>query len=234
MVTLKPWKWFRRKPKPTEDQWINEAKMPGILIQTKEGYSEMKKVINVSGEFLVDPYDKERKNERKEVIYTGMPAHILNISDDIFAGIVKFFFKFKYPHGLRLRTYHRLYDEPCTRNLFSGQLLRPEKKQRVLIEKGIIDKEGYYLKPKEFNEAGIQTGGGGRYVLKGCWIKPDFSDVDFIKSEFHAYKQSEIVQKVSKAMSKTGQTFDKWYYIVIITAVIGMVLVVFITSGVIK
>ena len=244
MVTLKFWKWFRRGPKEVKDQepkwpdfvnWKNEPKVPSILLQTQEGYTDMKKVINVSGEFLIDPFHKERKQSKKEVIYTGLQAQILNISPDIFPGrLARLIFGFLYAGGLRVRAYHRLFDEPCTRDFYTGKLLRPEKKRRVLVEKGIIDAEGYYLTPKEFDAEGNYVGGGTRYEIEGCWVKPDFSDIDFIKSEFHAFKQSETVVEIARAMKKTGMSFDKWYYIVIIACIVGMVAVVLITSGVLQ
>ena len=195
----------------------------------------MKKVVNVSGEFLIDPFDPQKKQSKKEIIYTGLQAQILNISPDIFPGkFAKLVFHFLYSKGLRVRAYHRLYDEPCTRDFYSGKLLRPDKKRKVLVEKGVIDEEGYYLKPKEFDEQGVQIAGGDRYVMENCWVKPDFSDVDFIKSEFHAFKQSEAVVETAKAMKKTGMNYDKWYYIVLIVALAAMAAVVFFTSGAVE
>lgn len=258
MVTIKFWKWsilrpwswrvFHRAPKnqpeprrheepswPDFINWKNERKVPAILLQTQEGYTDMKKVINVSGEFLIDPFDPERKLSKKEIIYTGLQAQILNISPDIFPGrLARLIFGFLYSSGLRVRAYHRLYDEPCTRDFYSGRLLRPDKKRKVLIEKGVIDEEGYYLAPKKYNAKGVQTGGGKRLELEDCWVKPDFSDIDFIKSEFHSFKQSEAVVESAKAMKKTGMNYDKWYYLVIIAAIVGMVAVVLITSGVMQ
>ena len=131
----------------------------------------------------------------------------------------------------------RLLPKPYTHVLeafFSGQILKPERKRKLLIEKGVIDAEGYYLTPKEYNAQGIQIGGGNRYELEGCWIKPDFSDVDVVKSEFHYYKQSEATTETAKAMKRTGMSFDKWYYIVLVIAFVAMVAVVLITSGVLQ
>ena len=154
------------------------------------------------------------------MLYTGLPARTLVFSADIFpTKISKIIYAFLFPFGLRARLYHRLYDEPCTRDLYTGALLRPDKKHKVLIEKGVIDAEGYLLKD------------GVRLVLEDCWVKPDFSDVDFIKSEFHAYKQSEVIQKTASAMAKTGQAIERWFFYVMITAFVAMVIVVIIMSG---
>lgn len=100
-----------------------------------------------------------------------------------------------------------------------------------MIEKGVIDQEGYFLTPHELDEHGNVVKRGERMVLENCWVKPDFSDIDFIKSEFHSFLQSNSVVEAAKAMKKTGMGFDMWFYIVLIAAVIGMVAVVFIMAG---
>ncbi|GAH14756.1 unnamed protein product, partial [marine sediment metagenome] len=110
----------------------------------------MKKVSSVSGEFLLDPFDKQRRDKKKDVIYTGLPARTIMFTADIFpTRAARFLYHFLFPFGFRARFYHQLYDEPCTRDLYSGALLRPQKKINTLIEQGAIDKEGYFLKDGE-------------------------------------------------------------------------------------
>ena len=217
----------RRKPvkiSPTEipmHDWKNEPGVQSILLRSNESFSEMKRVNAISGEFLIDPFDKQRKDKNKDQIYTGLPARTVSLTADIFpTRISRFIYGFLFPFGLRMRLYHQLYNEPCTRDLFTGGVLLPEKKNTTLIEKGIIDKEGFLIKDSQ------------RIVLDGCWIKPDFSDVDFIKSEFHAYKQSDAVVEVAKAQKKTGQTIDTWFFYVMLAAFAAVVIIVFIMSGV--
>lgn len=201
----------------------NEPRVRSLLIQANEAYAEMKPIEAVSGEFLLDPFDKQRKKKKKNLIYTGLPAYPITIDPGIFpTRLSRILFTLLFPFGFRIRTFFRLYNEPCTRHLFTGALLLPEKKRRTLIEKKVIDKEGYLLDRET----------GNRVILDECWIKPDFSDVDFIKSEFHAYKQSEAVEKAAIAMSKTGQTFDKWFFYVLIAAFVAIVLVVLALSGI--
>lgn len=210
-----------KTPEGTVLPWKNEPRVPSILLQTNESYSELKRVDAVSGEFLYDPFDKKRKKAEKEEIYTGLPARTIIWSSDVFpTRVSRFLFGVLFPFGLRMRLYHRLYNEPCTRDLFTGNILLPSKKTITLVEKGVIDKEGYYLE------------NGERKIFENCWIKPDFSDVDFIKSEFHAYKQSNAVVETARAMRKTGQQFDRWFFFVLIGAFVAITIIVFIMSGV--
>lgn len=202
----------------------NEPRVKSVLIQANEAYAEMKPVEAVSGEFLYDPYDKQRKKEKKDLIYTGLPAYPISISSAIFpTRVSRALYAILFPFGFRIRAYLRLYNEPCTRHMFTGELLTPIKKRNTLIEKKVIDKDGFFLDTN-----------GQRKVINGCWIKPDFSDVDFIKSEFHAYKQSEAVINAAKAMAKTGQVFDKWFFYVLLGAFATVVLTVLMLSGIIQ
>jgi hypothetical protein len=214
-----------RKTEPDDaEPWKNEPKVTSLLLKSNESYSEIKRVNAASGEFLYDPFDKQRKDKNKEPIYTGLPARTVSMSGDILpTRVSRFIYAFLFPFGWRIRLYHQLYNEPCTRDLFTGNVLLPDKKNKTLIEKGVIDAEGFLL-DREKN--------GQRFELEGCWIKPDFSDVDFIKSEFHAYKQSEVVVDTAKAMRKTGQEFDRWFFYVLLAAFAAFVIIVFIMSGV--
>jgi hypothetical protein len=211
----------RNKTAEEAAEWKNEPRVTSLLLKSNESFSEFKRVNAASGEFLFDPFDKKRKDKDKEPIYTGLPARTVIMSGDILpTRIARFIYHFLFPFGWRVRIFHQLYNEPCTRDLFTGSILLPAKKNNTLIEKGVVDKEGFLIKGSE------------RIKFKGCYIKPDFSDVDFIKSEFHAYKQSEAVVQTARAMAKTGQTIERWFFYVMLCAFVAMVFVVFIMSGV--
>ena len=198
-----------------------EVHINNVLLETEKGYSVMKKVKVVDGEVI----QKEKGIWKKDLddIYTGEPPQILEFHKECLPWIRKRIFWKHTPKVVRLRVYHRLFDEPMTRDLYTGSYLNADKKRKVLVERGIIDEDGFLMD---------QETGKRKEIQKGVWIKPDVSDIDFIKAEYHAKLESKEAEKIAEAMNKTGQTHDKWWYIVLIVAFGVVALTVLAYSGV--
>ncbi len=161
-------------------------------------------------------------HENKDV-YTGVMPHVVEINPNILP--IPFIFKQMWIRKRwRIRLHHKLFDEPFTRDLFSGEILNKEKKKAVLKERGFIDKEGYLLDQK------------GNRVSVGetddkIYIKVDVSDIDFIKAEYKALEDSNLVGKAAAAMAKTGQSLDTYFYILLGISLITNVILVFLMQG---
>ncbi len=123
-----------------------------------------------------------------------------------------------------MRLHHKLFDEPFTRDLFTGEILNQEKKNAVLQERGFTDKDGYLLDNKgnrvSIGEADIRA-----------YIKVDVSDIDFIKAEYKAVADSNLVGKAATSMAKTGQSLDTYFYILLGISLITNVILVFLMQG---
>lgn len=183
-----------------------------VILQSYPGQSVIKKIKVLSGESILDPFTQE-----EEELYTGLTPHVLEMHSDI---IPSWFARKFLPKKFRLRAHYRLWDQPFTRDLYTGGILAPEKKRKVLVERGFIDKEGYML---DVN--------GNRTTYEGCYIKVDVSDIDFIKSEFHALGESKAIEQAGAAMKKTGQTIEKWFFYLFALCIVGIVVVVFFMTG---
>lgn len=212
-----------------------EVTINNVLLETEKGYSVMKKVKVIDGEII----QKESGIWKKDLddIYTGEPPQIIEFHREVLPWIRKRIFWKHIPKVVRLRVYHRLFDEPMTRDLYTGSFLNSEKKRKVLVERGILDDQGFLMEKYQ-----IKSMVDGKEVLiektrrkevqKGVWVKPDVSDIDFIKAEYHAKLESKEAEKITESMSKTGQSFDKWYYIVLMVAFGVVALTVLVYSGV--
>ncbi len=220
MVSLNPLRIFTRHRKPRPHR---EGKVPAALMQTNPLYSLIKPCIVESNEIILDPDIKKDKKKfaRSNVIYTGYPPQFLEIDRRILPipPIIRFLLRNK---PIRVQLYRQIENEPVTRDVYNGKIIDPDKKKKVLQERGVIDEEGYLLDME-----------GNRLEReKGVIVKVDFSDVDFVRAEFHALEVSKAVEHASKAMAKTGAPSKldemKW---VLIAAFVALVAVVFIMSG---
>lgn len=200
-----------RKKKPKKLKEEKPTKVKAVLLQSDRGYSTLRKVDVLNGEMIQDPDDENKS------IYTGMLAEIFEIHSSVLPSRLSRMF---IPKIFRLKGYFRVGDQPFTRSPYTGEVLDSDKKRSVLLERGIIDKEGYYLDVD-----------GKRHVEDSCWIKVDVSNIDFIAAEFHAYEQSKNNQKMASAMSKTGAMQDRiWMWITLFLCA-GWALTVIVLSG---
>jgi len=208
-----------------------ETKVPSALLESERGYSRLMPCNVIGGETIEKTSRVFWGKQENQSIYTGEPPAILEFDTKLIPSRRRLFILKRYPKVVRLRLYHKLYDEPMTRELYSYSFLNPAKKRKVLVEKGIIDEEGFLLEWIQETIDGVVVTKKKRKVINHVFVKPDVSDIDFIKAEFHALFQSKGIEKVAQSMNKTGQSFDKWYYITLIGAFVFGVLVVFIMSG---
>ena len=204
---------FRRFPK--------ENKVIAGLLEAYKGYAILKRVEELSGENL------RYKNEANEEIepYTGMLPSLVEIHPDILP-LPWIFKKMWLNRRWRIRLHFKRFEEPLTRDLYSGEILDQEKKRRVLVEKGVIDQEGYLL---DFNGNRVKL--WDEAIQERVCIKIDVSDIDFIRAEYKALLDSKLVEKSADAMSKTGMKFDRNFYMLIGFFGLCIVGVVFIMSG---
>lgn len=189
-----------------------EVSIPAALITANEGIVTIRRTEEISGELIKNPYVK-----KLDKIYHGMSPFTLEIYSNIFPKITQRLLSKK---KLRLRGYFNLAHEPMTRNPFTGDILDPVKKKKVLKERGVIDEEGYLLNLE-----------GKRMNVKDCWIKVDVSDIDFIKSEFHALEQSGMIEHSAKSMKRTGMVMDDIMKWIVIAAFAAIVVIVIVLSG---
>jgi len=202
---------LRRKLK--ENFNVNAA-----LLDTEKGYSTLKPVKVESGEILHDP-DKE-----KGQIYNGIYPTILEFDRKIFPMKIRFLI----PKKFRVRLYSKLAHEPFTRSLFTGKFLSSEKKRQILKDRNVVDDEGYLL-DKDGKRAEVQFPDAKKD--ERVHVKVDVSDIDCIKSEFHAYFQSKNSEKMASAMTKAGRNIERMIIWLFGIAIVGLVAVVFIMSG---
>lgn len=198
-----------------------EHKVDAGLLEVWKGWSILKRVDEISGENL-----KYRNAQNEEVEpYTGMLPSLLEIHPDILP-IPWVFKKMWIRKRWRVRLHFKRFEEPLTRDLYTGEILDPEKKERVLKEKGVIDQEGYLL---DFD--GQRVSLWDDTLNRRVCLKIDVSDIDFIRAEYKALLDSKLVEKSADAMSKTGMKFDRNFYMLIGFFGLCLVLVVFIMSG---
>ena len=201
----------------TESKFKIEHAIPSVLMEADQGIIEIRRVEELSGELLKNPYVKTKKKQRPDIIYTGWNPTTFVLYSNIFP---RWFQKLLGKPKLRLKGWFKLKHEPITRNIFTGEILDPIKKKSVLIERGIIDSEGFYL-----------TKEGERIPYDNKWLKVDVSDIDFIKSEFHAYYQSEADVKAAQSMKRTGSTIDDMWKWILLGAFGCIAFIVFTLSG---
>jgi len=196
-----------------------EPKVDAALLESWKGYSVLKRVDEIGGEQL------EYKNSKgkDEEIYVGVIPNVVEIHPDILP-IPTIFKKMWIKKRWRIRFHHKLFNEPFTRDLYTGEILNQEKKRAVLEEKGFIDSDGFLLN-QNGDRVSLQEGDEKVYV------KVDVSDIDYIKAEYKAKYDSKMVEKAAEAMSKTGQKLDDKFYMIIACSIFAIVLVVFIMSG---
>jgi len=208
-----------------------ETRVPSVLLESERGYSRLMPCEVKGGEIIEKNTKVFWGNKENQLIYTGEPPAILEFDTSLIPSRRRLFFMKRYPKVARLRLYHKLFDEPMTRELYSYSFLNPDKKRRVLVEKGIIDEQGYLLDEVTEIVDGVELSKRVRKNVNNVFVKPDVSDIDFIKAEFHALFQSKGIDKVAQSMNKTGQTFDKWFYLTLIAAFAFALGVVFVMSG---
>lgn len=195
-----------------------EKKVDAAILETWKGYSILKRVDELSGEHL-----SHNGEQGKEEVYTGIIPHVVEIHPDILP-IPKVFKIAWIRKRWRIRIHHKLFDEPFTRGLYTGEILNQEKKKAVLEEKGFIDKEGYLLNANG-DRVSIQEGD------KKVYVKVDVSDIDFIKAEYKAMEDSKLVVKAAESMAKTGMKLDDKFYLLLGLSLITNVILVFLLSG---
>ncbi len=153
-----------------------EKKVDAVILETNRGYSVLKRTEEVTGEKII---------HEKDDVYTGVIPALVEIHPDILP--IPWVFKMMWIRKRwRMRLHHKLFDEPFTRDLFTGDILNQEKKKAVLNERGFTDKDGYLLDAK-----------GNRVSIgetdKKVYIKVDVSDIVFIKAEYKAVADSYLV-----------------------------------------
>lgn len=195
-----------------------ESKVEVAILQSSPGFSILEKTIELSGERLKLPGKKE------EEIYTGMVPHVVEISANILPLPAWYRFTWR-KKKFRIRLHHQLIDEPFTRDFYSGQILNQEKKKQVLIERGFVDQEGFLLDSMG-NRVNLEEANDGK-----AFIKVDVSDIDMIKAEYKALKDSELVQKAAEGMSKTGANLERNFWIILGISLVTNVILVFLMSG---
>jgi hypothetical protein len=191
-----------------------EKKVDAVLLETSRGYSILKRTEEITGEKII--------HEKKDV-YTGVMPHVVEVNPDFLP--IPFIFKAMWmKKRWRIRLHHKLFDEPFTRDLYTGEILNQEKKKSVLKERGFIDNDGYLL-DQNGNRVSIGE------VDKKAYIKVDVSDIDFIKAEYKAVADSNLVGKAATSMAKTGQSLDTYFYILLGISLITNVILVFLMQG---
>jgi hypothetical protein len=204
-----------RIPRPRR-KWKENFNVNAALITHEKGYSILRPVKVESGEILKDP------DKKKGEIYNGVYPTILEFDRKIFP--LKS--RFRFPKTFRVRLYSKLAHESFTRSLFTGKggkigkFLSDEKMLKVLRERNVIDADGYLL-----------DADGKRTEVEEGYVKVDVSDMDFIKSEFHAYHQSKNNEKIADAMKKAGRNIERMIIWMFLIGIAGLVLTVFIMQG---
>ena len=165
----------------------------------------------------------EKLLHEKNDVYIGVMPHVVEINPNILP-IPAVFKAMWIRKRWRIRLHHKLKDEPFTRDFFTGEILNKEKKQAVLKERGFIDKDGYLL-DQNGNRVSVAE------ADKHFYIKVDVSDIDFIKAEYKAVDESNLVVKAAKSMLKTGQSLDTMFYILLGISLITNVVLVFLMQG---
>lgn len=195
-LTPKPEKLLGAPLKP--EKYGKTYKVPGVLLDVNKGFCHLSKIHSENGE-IIEPV-------KGETIYNGLVPVVVEVDRNI---IPSFWMRMFMKKNFRVRFHLRLAGEPFTRDPADFKYLEPEKKRKVLIERGFIDSQGFLLKKPELTKDGQPvTIGSNRMEISGCHVKPDVSDIDFIKQEFHAYEQSKNNQKMADAMAKTGKPND--------------------------
>lgn len=200
-------------------KFSTEKKVDAGLLESWKGYSILKRVDEVGGEMLQYTNIKGKKDN----VYTGVIPHTIEIHPDILP-IPRFYKLIWIRKRWRIRLHKKLFDEPFTRDLYTGEILNQEKKRAVLEEKGFLDHEGFLL-DQDGNRVSMHEGDSRMF------LKVDVSDIDFIKAETKAVADSKLVVESAKSMAKTGRKIDDNFYIIIGVAFAAIVLVVFIMSG---
>lgn len=195
-----------------------ESKVIAAILESHPGYSTLKKTEEIGGEKLAIP---DKKNDE---IYIGKIPHVVEVKGDILP--LPAIFKWLWlRRKFRIRLHHRLFDEPCTRDLYTGDILNQEKKKAVLIERGFQDKDGFLL-DKEGNRVNLSE-----FKDEKTFIKVDVSDIDFIKAEYKALLDSKLVEKAAEGMAKTGASLERNFWIILGISLITNVILVFLLNG---
>lgn len=191
-----------------------EKKVDAVILETFKGYSILKRTEEITGEKIIHD-----KND----IYIGVVPAVVEIHPDILP-IPTIFKTLWMRKRWRIRLHHKLFDEPFTRDLYTGEILNQEKKKAVLKERGFIDNDGYLL---DQNGNRVSIGETDKKV----YIKVDVSDIDFIKAEYKAVADSNMVVKAAASMAKTGQSLDTYFYILLGISLVTNVILVFLMQG---
>lgn len=211
IVLRNPLKFLRRKKHP------KEFKVIAALLESKPGFSTLQKTEEIGAEKLALP-------GKKEEIYTGQIPHVVEVSADILP-LPSIFRWMWLRRKFRIRIHHRLFDEPFTRDFYSGDILNPEKKKAVLVERGFQDKDGFLL-DKSGNRVNLSE-----VKDEKVFVKVDVSDVDFIKAEYKALLDSKLVEKAAEGMAKTGASLERNFWIILAISLITNVVLVFLMNG---
>ncbi len=238
MATLKFWNWFKKKedkeeynsgaeskppkpPKPAKPEKFGKSyPVSGVMMEVFKGASRLSKVHKEEGEYIWP--------NRKEEIYNGVSPQVVEINRSIVPSRLRWLLKKTW----RVRLYSRIGYEQFTRDPYDGSYLDREKKRSVLIERNIIDSEGYLLDQKPPDEDGKVTfTRSNRKIIDGCHVKVDVSDIDFIKQEWHAHEQSKNTRKMADGMAKTGKQDDNIQLYITLAFIVLTGLIVFMFTG---
>ncbi len=203
---------LRRKKHP------KEFKVVAALLESRPGYSWIQKTEEIGAEKLAIP------NKKGEEIYSGVVPHVVEVTADILP-LPSIFRWIWLRRKFRIRLHHRLFDEPFTRDLYTGEILNQEKKKAVLVERGFQDKDGFLL-DKSGNRVNLSDANDEK-----TFVKVDVSDVDFIKAEYKALLDSKLVEKAAEGMAKTGASLERNFWIVLTISLITNVILVFLMNG---
>lgn len=201
---------FKRFPK--------ESEVIAAILETYPGYSTLQKTKEMGAESLLIPGTKD------ETVYIGKIPHVVEVKGDILP-LPKIFKWMWLRRKFRIRIHHRLFDEPFTRDFYSGEILDQRKKKAVLIERGFQDQQGFLL-DKEGNRADLSEN-----IDEKVFVKVDVSDIDFIKAETKAVLDSKLVEKAADGMSKTGASLERNFWIILGISLLSNVALVFLLNG---
>lgn len=207
-----PFKFLRRKKHPKEFEVV------AAILESRPGFSNLQKTTEVGAEKLKLP------NKKGEEIYSGVVPHVVEVTADILP-LPTIFRWIWLRRKFRVRLHHRLFDEPFTRDLYTGEILNQEKKKAVLVERGFQDKDGFLL-DKSGNRVNLSD-----VPENKTFVKVDVSDVDFIKAEYKALLDSKLVEKAAEGMAKTGASLERNFWIVLTISLITNVILVFLMNG---
>jgi hypothetical protein len=198
------------QPSPKEHNLKRFPQVPCILMEADQGSIFITKSKQISSEIVKSP-------DEKDDYYTGLEPTLVRIDRNIFPKRVQRWFA---PY-ISAKGFFKIKHEPCMRNPFNGTIVDQTKKKNTLIEKGVMDQQGFMLDKST----------GNRMVIEDHWVKVDWSDIDYMKAEYHEFLQSKAIEHANAAMAKTGSGYEDILRWIVIASFIMVGFIVFIMSG---